>query len=423
LGYRLIPILKDVTPMSNNMTFACNDRKGTDVGWSGHWPDRRVQERSTSQQHRPTRPHVRIRVEYQAWRLVRSHGRVAFLCLMWAAAGLTLGQTGCKKCTEPPKPPYQTEHVRHVRSVTGATETHGSDHRRDVARYGQVLVQRLPFDMTVAVQPFGYAFYSTKASDVMLFAGAFAAAKPSAASTCAPHWRIDLTGPNSAKTAFVNRTCGLLRIDGRDYHWSASLADKLDPYLRKTRSKPTHRLIRLRVASQLTPSAVLKLLRARVATTMVPGGKVGRLPYVEMSVDLHRSQPADLTRLDETAGALRRQATAILTRYAQALVDSRPEAVRYEGPRPLGERFGRVMEVRFGMTVYFKYGTDELTMRYLCSGLDLHMDQVVVPASYRLDILVPRTTSLRKVRDMIKSISIKPPLDLWRKRPSKTERH
>jgi len=164
------------------------------------------------------------------------------------------------------------------------------------------------------------------------------------------------------------------------------------------------------------------MLRPRVVTSMVPGGKVGRLPYVQMSVELHRSQPTDLTQLDDAADALRRQAQALLARYAQALVDSRPEAVRYEGPHSLGERFGRVMDVRYGMTVYFKYGTDELTMRYLCSGLDLHLDRVVVPSSYRIDVLVPRTMPLRKVREMVKSIPIKPPLDLWRKRPSRTER-
>ena len=125
----------------------------------------------------------------------------------------------------------------------------------------------------------------------------------------------------------------------------------------------------------------------------------------------------DLTRLDETAVALRQRARGLLESLARAVVDSRPEAVTWMGPYPEAEDFSRGFRVQWGMTIFFRPGTDDLSIRYLLGGLDVDIDEVYVPKFYRLDVLVPAKTTVSQVRRLLKELGFKEKLGLWTRRP------
>jgi hypothetical protein len=223
--------------------------------------------------------------------------------------------------------------------------------------------------------------------------------------TCKPRYRLDLYRSGEPLTVLVYEKCGMLRIGERYARYTEEVRGVLESFLRGSVRRPTHRVVRLQVPVQIEPRKALRAIRPFASRVYLPGLPFGREPYVKVSTRLREPLPADLTQLDRRADELRREAVDLLKRYAQGLVDSRPEVKRFDGPYPLEESFGRDMRVRYGVTILFEVGTDALTMRYHCSHLEFHIDEAVVPDYYRMDAVFPKDKKLSEVREVLKKIS------------------
>ena len=332
---------------------------------------------------------------------------LAVLSGVWAS--------GCAKCLDPPAGYNHNEPIANRRGAVIPDDDQSPD-RSGAAfgRFNSVLIQPLRTgDTTPRNEAYVYALYVQTPYDVGVIGKTLATAMPGPSSSCPPRWRIDVYTPTRPITAYVNGSCGLLKVNKKFGLYSKPVRVTLGQYLQRAARKPTHRVIRVRVAAEIPYQKALTALRARVLRAYLPGGPYSKSPYVLVGTRLQTPLPADLTRLDQAARALKTRASDFMLRYAQGLLDSRPEVAGFEGPYPIAEAFERTLRVHYQVKVYFRPGTDPLLMRYLSSRLEMHIEDVKVPKFYRIDAVVPVTTKIREIKKMLAKLRIKPPLHLW----------
>jgi len=216
---------------------------------------------------------------------------------------------------------------------------------------------------------------------------------------------------------FLNSSCGLAKTNSHSLRLSEEAKQWIRHWIALARTRPTHKVVRVKVPVAVDRAEMIHAVESKVFLAFQADPLSGRRPYAKLSVTLQAGRVEDLTRLDQTVRDIRKRARGLLSSLARAVVDSRPEAVGWMGPFPLEEDFSRGFRIRWGITIFFRYGTDNLSIRYLLGGLDVDIDEVYVPAFYRLDMLVPAKTRLSEVRKVLKSLGMKAKLGLWIRRP------
>jgi hypothetical protein len=334
--------------------------------------------------------------------------RRATVCsvLIVCAVCMVLVLGGCKKCVESKKENMFNEPVTHKRGVEVNTSRRGaSSANSGIGGFLSVLIQPLVLGgQSIERRTYVHALYIDSAYAIGQIALALQNAPPGERSTCKPHWRLDLDRRSAPLTVHINESCGLLEMNGRFYAYTAEVRRVISKYLKRSVRAPTHRIVRLRVDVALSKQRVFEALRTIATRAYAPGLPYIREPYVKVSTVVREPLPADLTQLDEEVGKVRQTASALLRRYAQGLVDSRPEVERFEGPYPIKESFTRDLRVKYGVTIVFRASTDGLTMRYHCSHLEFHIDKVVVPKHYRIDAVFPVETKISEVKKIISGL-------------------
>jgi hypothetical protein len=321
-----------------------------------------------------------------------------------------LAQAGCKKCVEPPKEHSFAGPVTKVRGVSGHNPGDGGAGRTGIGGISSVLIQPLIVGgRPVTNRTYVHALLIHSPYPIGRIALALDQAPPGESSTCEPEWRLDLYRLEGPLRILISEKCGTLKIGDRYADYTDEVRGVLEEYLNRSVRSPTHRIVRLEVPVEVAPKKAVRALRPFVTKLYVPGMPYGREPHVKVSTRLRKPLPADLTQLDRRAETLRQAARDLLKRYAQGLVDSRPEVKRYEGPYALEESFGRDMRVKYGVTIVFRVGTDALTMRYHCSHLELHIDKAEVPKHYRIDAIFPKKTKLSEVRQILRQLDLESP--------------
>lgn len=321
-----------------------------------------------------------------------------------------LGGAGCKKCVEEPHVFGPEEPTRSKRSVARKSSPLGGveSRRATIAGYRSVLVQPLVLGgQEIAHRPYVFAYYTRALYEIGSLVVALNGAPDAEPSTCKPHWRLDLAGPKGRLLVTINKRCGRLTIGGRHARYTKEVDKIVGLFLSRAVRRPTHRIVRLQVPILYRPREVHKLLRTAVVTTYLPGREFGRSPRVKVSMKNRDALPSDYTKLDESARNLRRETINLLKRYARGLLDTHAEVEGYEGPYPIQETFGRDLRVHYGVTIFFKSGTDALTMRYHCSHLQLHIDEVKVPKRYRVDVVFQKDKNYREVRRLLSKLADK----------------
>jgi len=321
----------------------------------------------------------------------------------------TVWLTGCKSCTEPEEDLYgfnePTTSVRGVGKKEELFNVRGED-KESKGSYSSVLVQPLVLSgREIDHRPFVMGYYSNSLYEISHIAVTLKSVPETGPSTCKPHWRIDLTGPRGHTVVTLNEVCRRLSIEGKTYEYTPEIEKIIEHLLHRAVRRPTHRIVRLQVPVLYSPRHIKSLLANSAVTTYEPSKEHGRNPRVKVSAKRRAPIPADYTKLDEAAQALRNETKGFLKQYAQGLVDTKPEVVQYEGPYPIKEEFGRDLRVHYGATVFFRVGTDALTMRYHSSYLELQIDEVVVPEYYRIDAVYPQEKSYREIRATISKIA------------------
>lgn len=320
------------------------------------------------------------------------------------------GGVGCKKCVEEPKVFGPEEPTRSERSVARESSSlEGVESKRaTIAGYRSVLVQPLVLGgQEIAHRPYVFAYYTRALYEIGSLVVALNGAPKAEHSTCKPHWRLDLEGPKGRLTVTINKRCGRITIGGRDAQYTKDVDKIVSPFLSRAVRRPTHRIVRLQVPIVYRPREVKNLLRSAAVTSYLPGREYGRSPRVKVSMKNRDALPRDYTKLDQAAQALRRETVDLLRRYARGLLDTRTDVEGFQGPYPIQENFGRDLRIHYGVTIFFRPGTDALTMRYHCSHLQLHIDEVKVPTRYRVDVVFQKDKNYREVRKLVSKLADK----------------
>ncbi len=338
--------------------------------------------------------------------------------LLWQ--GVVLLGAGCKNCLDPPKENPYGEPVTSVRGVGPSGSGHSDAGRTRAASlsWSGLLVWPIGGKRRSYV-PFVYGYYTSDAEAVHRAARILDWGVDEEVRTCAPGWRLDLFGPSGQKTLFVNPSCGLVRSGFRFLRVDDAAWDWIRRWIGRARRRPTHKVVRIKVPVAIAPSKIIQAFQSKALVAFQSDPLSGRRPYAKVSVALRSAGVEDLTRLDQEVSLLRQKAKELLVSLARAVVDSRPEAVFWQGPYQLEEDFSRGFRLRWGMTIFFKYGTDELSIRYLLGGLDVAVDEVYVPRFYRLDVLMPAKIRLSEVRRLLAELGSKGKLGAKGKSDSK----
>lgn len=360
---------------------------------------------------------VRDDIEQGDMKVLKGRTWARRVLIPWAALSAVwsgVWAPGCAKCLDPPGGYNHNEPIANRRGAVIPDDQSPERSGPAFGRFSSVLIQPLRAgDNTPRNEAYVYALYVQTAYDVGVIGKTLVTALPGPSSSCPPRWRIDVYTPTRPITAYINESCGLLKVGKKFSLYSKPVRVTLGRYLRRAVRKPTHRVIRVRVPAEIPYQKALTAVRARVLRAYLPGGPYSKNPHVLVGTRLQTPLPADLTRLDQAARGLRTRASDFMKRYAQGLLDSRPEVAGFEGPYSVAEAFERSLRVHYQVKVYFRSGTDPLLMRYLSSRLEMHIEEVKVPKFYRIDAVVPVTIKIREIKKMLAKLPIKPPLHLW----------
>ncbi len=313
-----------------------------------------------------------------------------------------LALPGCRGCFEPPPGPgFGITNERGVVQSRVPGPGPGSQ---------ALLVQKL--DGRRRLVPYVHVYYTADREVIARIRKALGAARPWQPSTCPPAWRLDFLGPGGDKSYFVNLACGLLRHGWRFWRLGRHEEEALSELFGRATRRPSHKVFFLKVPQAVPLPKLSRRLRPRVLRVLPPDPE-DRYPYVSVSVTVTSPMPEDLTQLDRAVGALRARAQRMLDAFGQALKKSRAEVVGLAGPFPIEEDFRRRLTARWGLKIFFQQGTDELTMRYLCSGLNVSVDEVHAGEYYLAKVLVAGHTTVRSMRAILKNLGLDPRPTLW----------
>ncbi len=343
--------------------------------------------------------------------------KAVFLIIFFCATG------GCKNCDDYHDPFAIDEPIATERGVGGqdtkfpAGMTKSGESTRG---YSGILVQPLLLSgREIAHRPFVMGYYIDSSIEISAISAVLAAAQESEPSTCEPEWRMDIFGTTGHKVVEINELCRRIKIKDRFFEYSPEDEKVIRPFLQRAVRRPTHRIVRLHVPVAYDPDSVKKLLRASTVVSYLPSKELGPWPRVKVSAFRRAPVPPDFTLLDEAAADLRRDTARFLKQYAQGLMDTKADVYNYEGPYPIEEEFGRDLRVRYGVTIYFRKGTDELTMRYHSSFLQIQMNEVTAPEFYRIDAVFNIDSKYREVLQSISKIADQAAEDLAEKSDKK----
>lgn len=320
---------------------------------------------------------------------------------------------GCSKCLEDPSKPGSNEPITNRRGAVSARSEEIDPSKRKTGRFKTVLIQPIESASPGRSTAFVHALYLLSPFDVAMVARILTQAPTASSSVCPPQWRIDLTTASQPITAFLSLSCGLIKINDKFFMLTEDARKTLEEYARKAKRSPTHKVYRLRIPVELPYHQVLRAIRPLSVETYLPYGLYSRNPFVRVRTRLRAPLPGDLTKLDQAARRLGRRAELFLQRYAQGLMDSRPEVVSFEGPYPVAEEFEQELRVCYEVKIYFRHETDAVVMRYHTSRLEMEIEEVTVPRYYRMDMVLSVKTSIKEVRHLLAKLPLKPPLTVW----------
>jgi len=339
-------------------------------------------------------------------------GHAASVLLTAAAALLWIACEDESNLLKKRKQTRSGDYITRVRGAKGrkqVPELLGASRPVGGGTVARLLIQ--PLEARLTRGRFVRVLYVSDPVDVAAVRRALLRAKPAPFRTCAPNWRIDVRYGHHTHIARVNLSCQRLQLDGRSLAYDGDVARKLGPFIRLAIRRPSHKLLRVRVPVQHEPTPILKALASRAVEAYLPEKPVRRGPHRRMFYSVLTRPPKDSTKLDQAVAGLRRAAYSRLKAYAYQIKVGRHEVIDVQGPEVVFERFNdRVFEAKYGVTVLFKLGTPEYMLGFLGLGNNFQVGKTTFPKAYRLDVIFGRKERYPKMRKILGTIKLKPPL-------------
>ncbi|MFH2009641.1 MAG: hypothetical protein ABI333_23815 [bacterium] len=304
------------------------------------------------------------------------------------------------------------DYITRVRGAKGRSqvpELLGASRPVGGGTVARLLIQ--PLEPRLIRGRFVRVLYVSSPADVADVRRAMLHAKPAPFRTCEPTWRIDVRYGHHTHIARVNLSCQRLQVDGRSLAYDGDVAKVLGPFLRHAIRRPSHKLLRVRVPVEHEPTPILKALASRAVEAYLPEKPVRRGPHRRIFYSVLKRPPQDSTKLDQVVADLRRAAYSRLKAYAYQIKVGRHEVIDVQGPEVVFERFNdRVFEAKYGVTVLFKLGTPEYMLGFLGLGNNFQVGKPTFPKAYRLDVIFGSKERYAKMRMILGTIKLKPPL-------------